>query len=616
MEHQLKRKTQAVKKSVPIQRTPVQAQSPQSSPANTLLQLQSTVGNRKVGQLIQAKKISTMQRRPRIQRFESDEHAEIGDDATRGSHGEVRTVQLAPDYRLTYGEMTAMGGDFFGGIEEMRRLANAKSQKGVGTREELEYVRVCKVRATSKADEKEKAKAFSSEVIAAVDKRYYGLALNNRSHFLNPAVGDEGLSTGEKAAGMDAKRRKEWATLYPLLQKNIPNAAAGYHQYHVQALFEAYHAGLDGKSVDQAMAAEAFGSHYLSDAFSGGHLRTQRASINEHWNKRVPMFNHNLKGFIAQELAKKLSTKVAGGMLSTDAVYDWGALEVVSQKVDAKGYITFGDVVSGAVHDFDNTNGVQASIQGEGVKLYGDGHLKDGNEKDRAMMALNAGMQDILKAWEAGQKKADPLALSSQLLDGGLFLAESLIPTVTPDSQLSDPEQRRPKWDYDKVDDLLKDDKFIRSLKIFANEKANEFQEVAEDLGDPVKQKAFEEGVIKPLRAHPDEIIKQVINWVPNTGGGWFGHNQDDKALEYLAEAKKKNALPTLTVEQKVKVIQAVFPGVTTDDDCDALMEMINAKPSDVAAIVAVIGWDELEDELGDAFSEKYPKEAFAAAAK
>lgn len=612
MEHLPKTEDRAEKKGVIVQHTPTQAQPSQT---NNILQLQSTLGNRQVGRMLQAKKLPTLQRRSRmIQRFESNEHAEIGDDATKGEHGDVRTVQLAPDYRLTYGDMTAMGGDFFGGIEQMRQLANAKSHKGVGTREELEYVRVCKVRAKDKDDAREKAKGFAEDVRAAVDKRYYALALNNRSHFLNPTAGDEGLSMGQKTQGMDAQKRKEWATLYPLMQKNIPNAAAGYHQYHVQALFEAYYAGLEGKGVDQAMAAEAFGSHYLTDSFSGGHIRTPRASINEHWNTRIPMFNHNLKGYIAQKLSEKLSQTVAWGVLSTDAVYDWGALETVTKKIDAKGAITFGDVVSGAVHDYDNHKGVNASIQGDSVRLFGDGKLGKGDEKDRAMMAVNAGMQDIFKAWEAGQKKADPLALSSQLISSGLFLAESLIPNVTPDSQV-DAKDQRVKWDYESVDDLLKDGKFKEALEIFAREKAAEFEDVAKEL-DKDQEAAFMSQVVTPLRANPMDVIRKVINWVPDTGGGVGGHNQDDKALEYLALAKEKKALHTLTVEQKVKILRFVFDGYTSGDDEDALMEMINANPRDVAALVKILGWDNMEDELGDAFSDKYPKAKFAATAK
>jgi len=615
MEHQAKTKQPTSdKRSAAVQSSPHVSQA---APSHNILSLQRTIGNRQVSQMLQAKRLPSLQRRPRttIQRFEADEHAKLGDEATRGEHGELRQVELAPDYHISYGEMTAMAGDLFGGIAEMRALANAKATKGVGTREELEYARVCKVRAKSKEDEKEKAKAFSPEVIAAVDKRYYALALNNRSHFLNPATGDEGQGMGDHVQNsVDTRGKKDFETAFPLVQKNLPNAAAAYHRYHVQALYEAYYAGSQGKGIDQAMAAEAFGSHYLTDSFSGGHLRTARASIKDHWNARVPMFNYNLKGYIANALARKLAPWYASvdTAYSIDNFLKKGALATVTEKINAKGTITFGDVVSGAVHDYDNAHGVRATIQGENVRLFGDGHLGQGDEKDRAMMAVNAGMQDIIKAWEAGKKQTDVLALSSQLISGGVFLPESLIPSVTPDSQV-DAKDQRVKWDYGDVFALLGDAKFQDALTIFAKDKAAEFEGVAKDLGDKDQEKAFMSEVVTPLRNNPLSVIRGVINWVPDTGGGIGGHNQDDNALEYLAIVKKNNALSTLTIEQKVKIIRFVFDGYTSGDDEDRLMEMINAKPSDVPELVRQLGWDNMEDELGSAFSKKYPKSQFAA---
>ena len=44
------------------------------------------------------------------------------------------------------------------------------------------------------------------------------------------------------------------------------------------------------------MAQDAFGQHYLTDAFSAGHMRTARLGITQHWNAKVPMFYTNLCG--------------------------------------------------------------------------------------------------------------------------------------------------------------------------------------------------------------------------------------------------------------------------------------------------------------------------------
>jgi len=133
-----------------------------------VLTLQRVLGNRRVARLIQTKRLReetnrliapqaggehvlrTIARREiagagrvpagRVQKFDSYEHVEIGDDATRGAHGEKKTVELAPDYRVSYGEMIALSGDYFGSISELRSIA-AVPGKGAGTREEIDYVR-------------------------------------------------------------------------------------------------------------------------------------------------------------------------------------------------------------------------------------------------------------------------------------------------------------------------------------------------------------------------------------------------------------------------------------------------------------------------------------------
>jgi hypothetical protein len=609
----------AGKKSARVKPAAPDSHPAPAAPANTgaanILNLQRTIGNRRTQQLLQKKQLpAIVQRRPRrrIQRFESHEHQKLGDDATRDAQGQVRTVQLADDYRITYGEMVAMAGDFFKDVEQMRDLAKTVGS-GEGTREELEYVRVVRIPHHSDEKVKELTAKFSESTVKAVDKRYYSLATQNRSHFLNPEAGDEKRTTGDKAKNVETERRLEWHLIFPsfVTEKKIMNAAAGYRKNHVQALFEAYYAGVQGKTIDTALAVEAFGAHFLTDSFSGGHLRTARASINEHWNARVPMFNFNLKGLIAQKLSEELEKEVAWGVLSTDAVYHWGALENVTNTLDSKGFITFGDVVSGAVHDYDNHKGVNATIQGEAVRLYGDTQLGTGDEQDQATTAVGAGYQDITMAWEAGKKKADPVVLASQLLQDGVFLAESMIPSPVPDDKLPK-EDRKVKWDYNTIDGLLGDSKFQEALKIFCLEKASEFEKAAKGLNDPVAEKAFAKRIIGPLREKPVEMMREVLNWVPSTGGGLFGHNEDDNALDYLEKAKGEGALKTLTVAQKVQIIRQVFSGYTDDEDEAALMEMINANPSDVRAIIDAVGWDNMEDELGDAFADKYPKKRYS----
>ena len=101
---------------------------------------------------------------------------------------------------------------------------------------------------------------------------------------------------------------------------------------------------------------EAFGAHYLTDSFAGGHVETERLSISEHWNRRVPMFFENLIGYIAETLAKAFAATITIGdfQLRPDVAYHFGARSTVEQALASKGSFHFGDVVSGAVHDVAN----------------------------------------------------------------------------------------------------------------------------------------------------------------------------------------------------------------------------------------------------------------------
>ena len=167
-----------------------------------------------------------------VQRFVESEHMEIGADATKGKHGETKTVELAPDYRVIYGEMVAMGGDYFGGIAQKRLLA-AKRGPGAETREEIEYVRVRE----DFTGRKSARTTYSEEAKKSADKRYYTLAASNPSHFVNPETGDTGRSTLERAK---AKHYDvEWIGLVAKLKEVPSNAVGHYRKGHLIAIAEA-----------------------------------------------------------------------------------------------------------------------------------------------------------------------------------------------------------------------------------------------------------------------------------------------------------------------------------------------------------------------------------------
>lgn len=586
--------------------------------------LQRAIGNQAVQRLLRPPSRAAVHP-PRLQRFSASEHKRMGDEGARDASGKIQNVELAPGYTITYGDMVAMAGDHFHDIDQMRKMAN-KPGTGAGTRGEIEYVLW-----SIHGKPSPKPNTWDAKAEAAADKRYYELAVNNRSHFLNAEAGDENRTAVEKAD--DINKLNE-----PL------NATAGYSQNHMRAIREAFEAGKTGKGIEVALATEAFGAHYLTDSFAAGHLRTPRASIKSYWHGQLPMFNYNLKGYIAEKIAEKLEKTMYGGVLTEEAVYKGaagkkGALQKVTELLDAKGFLSFGEVVSGALHDYDNLKGVMAEVEGHQgpIHMQGDGTLgkelkkvpgkggkleekwvdKPGlDDQEQAILnAVKAGRDDIDKAFAAGQKsksRVDLVDLLNELTAGdGRFKAERLLPK--PDFS------NVPQWNFPSWETLLQDSQFKEGFKIFIDDKNAELKLAAKALTDPDERKAFEDSIIKRLDTEPMKVITEVINWVPNTGGGIAGHNQDDNSEDYVNLAKRAGAMATLTKDQRVKLIRNLFDGKTFAEDERMVLDLLDAADDkDVRYIIRTIGWDnfnsEMEDERGTTFRKRYPKAQYGPA--
>jgi hypothetical protein len=64
----------------------------------------------------------------------------------------------------------------------------------------------------------------------------------------------------------------------------------------------------------------------------------------------------------------------------------------------------------------------------------------------------------------------------------------------------------------------------------------------------------------------PDWVVKllrRIIDYTPDTGGGIAGRAEDDRAVEYYQLARKQGALGTLTVNQKERLLRHVLGGAT-----------------------------------------------------
>jgi hypothetical protein len=248
-----------------------------------------------------------------LRRFASSEHVKIGDRAGPGG-----TVDIFGYGHVTFGELIAMTGDFFESLDEMQTLARS----GQFGREQIDLVR-WKVNPTGPQP------AVGAGVAEAVEARYQSLAGRNESHF----------STGSSPGNSNRER---------------------YIALHTRAVEGAYFAGLLPLTPQAAWpeSVEASADHFLTDAFSAGHIRTPRGEVQSYWNGLYPRF--------AESFIDLITCYMAAFIKDVDHPTVWHIpvpLSVLRGKIrptvaamagPALANFGIGDLISIAMHDADN----------------------------------------------------------------------------------------------------------------------------------------------------------------------------------------------------------------------------------------------------------------------
>ncbi|KAA2239289.1 DUF4157 domain-containing protein [Chitinophaga agrisoli] len=245
-----------------------------------------------------------------IRRFGSDEHRRMGDSAV-GGH-----VFVTAYGRFSFGEMVAMAGDYFESVDEIARLAESGNPTD---REQIEYV-LWKVNPTRPMP------VVSESAIAMVMNRYYRLAAANETHF----------STGGTLGNSNRAR---------------------YISLHMNALNEAFAEGRNPVTPRRWtwQTTEGFAQHYLTDAFSAGHVRTERGNIQRHWNGLYPNFTNNLVSMISCYMAAHINARDAVGYFSSvDGLATDIAPVIRGQAGNVLSAFSIGDLISIVLHDADN----------------------------------------------------------------------------------------------------------------------------------------------------------------------------------------------------------------------------------------------------------------------
>ena len=453
-----------------------------------VLRLQRSVGNRALTRVL-----ATGQRP--LARFAEREHKLIGDTA----YGSEDQLTLAEGLTMSYGDAVALG-DFYESFDRMKDIA-AIPGIHVGSQAELRYALEVDIRGGRDAEQIRKA---------GMNKRwdkyaqYHREQLNslydhrNIAHFPNPVEGDLGRSRQE------LDERKDGGG--PL------GGGAAYRKWHREALRKAVEAARSGTPLDEAFLTDGFACHFLTDAYSAGHITTPRKSIKDYWDPMVKDFD--------KKLARWLTDKIEHGKWHW---YERGGAylvkgqsignETLAQLTHKLGGTSFGDLVSLIVHDVSGARGVDATVNGTPIHLVGDGGILDEDGRPRAagaatfqaaVAAVSASLDELrdayiaadahgtdLKAFEAAVTQAD-----------GLYAAERLIPVPAHGSSVP--------WKFKTVEALLLDADVDQALSIWGQVRGREFAGMLSDF-PPAAQVAVQKALVEPLASGDEDRIRVML---------------------------------------------------------------------------------------------------------
>lgn len=406
----------------------------------------------------------------------SHEHRSLGDAATGAAFVNLGGESAEERFWLTYGDVVALSGDFFGPAAQGRGnlfdLARVPGQSGMrlGTRDEI----LCALKVTT-VDEavvdarfepggqfgelRFSPRADRSDVERAVRDRYLSLAAVNDDHFVAPGRSDAATGSG------------------------YDSAVSAYRSLHRQALVAAWHLGRERGDLSRALSRDAAAGHYLTDAFAAGHLRTPVADIRRYWKARYPGFWDQLQRRVASETAAALR-ELSWVLRMVPAGYLHRRTHTeLRTRTSAYPELSVGDLVARCFHDWDNSHGLE--VEGRGV-VFGDGHVGEGDTEALALAAVRAGTDDVEAAYALGRagrsSPGEPLFAEVREATGAAgsdFRAETMVPRVS----ASNPAQNWRAGDVETlwespmvgaggttvgealVDMLAPDEEFVRQLE-------------------------------------------------------------------------------------------------------------------------------------------------------
>ena len=463
------------------------------------------------------------------------------------------------EFRLTHGDIVMLSGDLFDPRETAKdkatgkdvpvkdslfKLCNTPSKnpgKELFTQDEVIYAiyrenpkdirfnSICTVEQPGGGPWALYPRLFSEDVKKAVETRYLRLAAENRDHFNQPDETKKGIGGDRDSSG------------------------GAYRSLHEKAVLLAYDAGAAGTDAGDAFAHDAAAEHFITDAFSAGHVRTRRGSVMDYWNARYPNFFRTVKDTMVRTVAAALNDQSSAASWfvpeKVDLPLPWIGTSFrtrVRQSIDKmlKGLpdATFGDLMGKIVHDVDNKQGLWVvNDLGDTWKAYGDGHMHEKDADNRTpeltTLAVKLSVQDleharVLGAFHAGGPPRKPAEVLADVRDHTeapakagqpKYGAEQLVPRADPDKAQENGVQNTTASSFEDLWNLpvRSDDPrrtygelFKEGLKpggAFYNQLHSKGATLSEDESGTNPRAAYMDGFLSPFSKNPKEWLTRIL---------------------------------------------------------------------------------------------------------
>jgi len=276
-------------------------------------------------------------------------------------------VGAAPGVRFSYGQIIAMA-DMFDSCEQMRGTS-AK---------ELQAIKDLVDQSTKfyKSGQPKGKGITSLQWNNATAKRYLRLAEDNYDHFAPNILFPSMKSAKRSGTFGDHKSAWEW-----------------HHKQALESVQKDSHSSESGYFPHDALIINAYGDHYLTDAFAAGHLLNKQAIIDMYTSKFYSgnALTSDGKNFFDKVAAKAFVGNVKSKFSKLQTVAEYNVLfhkfhavidspsrfAELLRSIATREPVKVANLVVKALHDKLNQIGidVESEMKPEGWHLTGDGHL-------------------------------------------------------------------------------------------------------------------------------------------------------------------------------------------------------------------------------------------------